>query len=57
MHFGKHVSKPTFTMYGNVLNYADEYKYLGIVVAAGKAFSTSDLHSLILSFDLPQALF
>ena len=34
-------------MYGNVLDYADEYKYLGIVVAAGKSFSTSHLHSLI----------
>ena len=47
MHFGKDVSKPTFTMYGNILDYTDEYKYLGIVVAAGKAFSTSHLHSLI----------
>ena len=47
MHFGKNVSKPRFTMYGNVLDYADEYKYLGIVVAAGKFFSTSHLHSLI----------
>ena len=47
MHFGKNVNRPTFTMYGNVLDYANDYKYLGVVIVAGKSFSVSQLNPLI----------
>ena len=47
MHFGKVETKPTITMYGNSLDYTREYKYLGVVVVAGKAFSSSHVAPLI----------
>ena len=47
MHFGKHAVKSKFTMYGNSLEYVTEYKYLGVVVVAGKHFSTSHMNPLI----------
>ena len=34
-------------MYGNLLDYVKDYKYLGVNVVAGKTFSTSHLKPLI----------
>ena len=47
MFFGKNVTEPKFTMYGNSLSYVTQYKYLGVIVVAGKHFSTSHLNPLI----------
>ena len=47
MHFGKNVTKPAFTMYGNLLEYANEYKYLGVVLVGGRKFSVSHIPTLI----------
>ena len=47
MQFGKNVVKTEFTMYGNLLEFVNEYKYLGVFVVAGKQFSTSHTSPLI----------
>ena len=47
MSFGSRAYCPAFFMYGNRLNSAQEYKYLGVCVVAGASFSTSNLRSLI----------
>ena len=47
MSFGKHSVSPPFTMYGNSLDYVREYKYLGVIVVAGKQFSVSHVKPLI----------
>ena len=47
MHFGEDISRPTFTMYGNVLDHTKEYEYLGVVIVAGNTFSVSQLTPLI----------
>ena len=47
MSFGKNSVSPPFTMYGNSLDFVQEYKYLGVIVVAGKQFSVSHLKPLI----------
>ena len=47
MLFGKQTVNPRFSMYGSPLDFAIEYNYLGVIVTAGKTFSTSHLKPLI----------
>ena len=47
MSFGKNSVSPPFTMYGNSLDFVQEYKYLGVIVVAGKQSSVSHLKPLI----------
>ena len=47
MYFGKDLSTPAFTMYNNGLEFVHEYKYLGVIVVAGKTFSVSHVKPLI----------
>ena len=47
MTFGSQVRTPSFFVYGKELDYAREYKYLGIAVVAGRTFSTTFLRPLI----------
>ena len=47
LHFGKDTFSPQIMMYGKSLNFTKEYKYLGVVVVAGKTFSTSHMSPLI----------
>ena len=45
--FGKDCPMPNFQMYGNLLEYVEQYKYLGVTVTAGKCFSVSTIKPLI----------
>ena len=47
MVFGKNPDTPSLFMYGNLLEYVHEYKYLGVTVVAGSKFTTSNLKPLI----------
>ena len=47
MQFGNDEMKSNFTMYGNSLQCVNEYKYLGVIIVAGKSFSTSHTNPLI----------
>ena len=47
MTFGSQAYSPSFFMYGKELDYAQEYKYLGIAVVAGRTFSTTFIRPLI----------
>ena len=47
MVFGKGSYTPSLYMYGNLLEYVHEYKYLGVTVVAGSTFTTSNLKPLI----------
>ena len=47
MLFGKQTVYPRFSMYGSPLDFAIEYNYLGVIVTAGKTFSTSHIKPLI----------
>ena len=47
MVFGKTDCRPSFSMYGNTLEYVNEYKYLGVHVVEGKDFSMSHIKPLI----------
>ena len=47
MIFGNNFDTPSLFMYGNSLDYVQEYKYLGVNVVAGRTFSTSYLKPLI----------
>ena len=47
MQFGNDVTKLRFAMYGNYFLFVNEYKYLGVIVLAGKCFSTLHMSPLI----------
>ena len=47
MIFGNDLDSPSLSMYGNLLDYVRDYKYLGVNVVAGSTFSTSHLKPLI----------
>ena len=47
MQFGNDRVETNFTMYGNSLQFVNEYKYLGVIILAGKHFSTSHTNPLI----------
>ena len=47
MQFGKTLVNPSITMYDRPLSFINEYRYLGVIVVAGRQFSTSHMSSLI----------